>query len=414
MTTTSMSSQPRPVDELDLAFLDFADTNGPEERRAQLDAAQSEHWLARTPMGYLVTRYEECVAVLGDRRFHSAASRIVELGGVDDPDFSTRRRTSILSAEGEEHARLRRLVAPAFTRKAADRLRPYMREVIERLLAPVATRGHVELVAEVCEPYPIPIICRLLGAPEEDWQLFSRWATDLLRIFNMNLVEDLPLIVAAQEEMGAYVRELIARRRTEPLDDLLTDLIAAEEAGDRLSTEELETMAIAVLVGGTDTTRNQLACSMALFAQHPVQWARLVATPELAAQAVDETMRVLGAVRGTMRFATEDVELRGVLFPKDTLVFPSFVAANTDELVFTEPEVFDITRDTSGPPHLTFGMGVHRCLGMWLARAELQEALPLLARVMPDVALDGDIAWKPDASGIWGPDRIPLRFTPVG
>lgn len=413
MTAAPTSVPPVPVDEAELPFLDLSAQSGPAERRAQLDRVRREHWLARTPLGYVVTRYEDCVAILSDRRFHSAASRVVELGGVDDVDVLTRRRTSILSAEGEEHARLRRLVAPAFTRKAADRLRPYMREVVERLVAPVAERGHVELVTEVCEPYPIPIICRLLGAPEEDWRLFSRWATDLLRIFNMNLVEDLPVIVAAQGEMGEYVRELIAARRSDPRDDLLTDLIAAEEAGDRLSAEELETMAIAVLVGGTDTTRNQLACSMALFAQHPDQWRLLVERPELAPQAVEETMRVLGAVRGTIRFAVEPVEYRGVLFPKDALVSPSFVAANDDELVFVEPEVLDITREPSGAPHLTFGMGVHRCLGMWLARAELQEALPILARTMPDVALDGDIGWKPEASGIWGPDRLTLRFTPA-
>src|SRR5262249_35738648 len=160
------------------------------------------------------------------------------------------------TTEGDEHARLRRLVAPAFTPKAAARFRPAMRDVLNALLDPFTPTGRIELVADVCEPYPIPIICRLLGAPEEDWRLLSAWASDLLRIFNFNFTEDLPVIMKAQDEVGAYVRELIEQRRRQPGEDLLTDLIAAEEEGDRLSTEELESMAVAVLVAGTDTTRN--------------------------------------------------------------------------------------------------------------------------------------------------------------
>jgi len=269
----------------------------------------------------------------------------------------------------------------------------------------------MELVADVCDPYPIPIVCRLLGAPEEDWKLFSRWAADLLRIFNFNFTEDLPIIAAAQDEVGAYVREMVERRRKEPADDLLTDLIAAEESGDRLSTEELESMAIAVLIAGTDTTRNQLGCSVALFLEHPDQWALLVERPELAPRAVEESMRYLGAISGTARFASEDVEFKGVRFPKDTAVSTSFIAANRDERVFTDPTVLDITRESTAP-HLTFGSGIHFCLGAWLARAELQEALPILAGRLPDLRLDGPVEWKPNTVGIWGPARLPLQFRP--
>ncbi len=213
--------------------------------------------------------------------------------------------------------------------------------------------------------------------------------------------------------MSDYVHELVERRRTTPADDLLTDLIAAEEAGDRLDTEELEGMAVAVLVGGTDTTRNQLACTVALFTRYPEQWKLLADQPDLAARATEESMRVLGAIRGTGRFATADIEYKGVLFPRDTFISPSFVAANNDEAVFADPERFDITREGASSPHLTFGSGIHYCLGAWLARAELQEALPILAQRMPDLEVDGVIDWKPDSTGIWGPARLPLRFTPA-
>src|SRR5262245_19063006 len=210
------------VDELDIPYLDTMSLTTQEARVQALMDAQERSWIARNEFGYSILRYEDCVAFLRDRRWHQALARFSQMmPGMEEA--TTQRRPSILTAEGDEHARLRRLVAPAFTPKAADRLRPYMREVVNRLVDPFAESGKCELVVDVCEPYPIPIICRLLGAPEEDWKLFSRWATDLLRIFNNNLAEDLPFIQAAQTEMGAYVHELIERRRTTPADDLLTD-----------------------------------------------------------------------------------------------------------------------------------------------------------------------------------------------
>tara|TARA_Y100001949_G_scaffold30124_1_gene23188 strand:- start:7939 stop:8805 length:867 start_codon:yes stop_codon:yes gene_type:complete len=284
-----------------------------------------------------------------------------------------------------------------------------MRDVVNELLDPVCERGESEFVADVCEPYPIPIICELLGAPREDWELFSRLAVDIFRVFNGNLAEDGPKIIAASEEMDAYMLNLISERRSHPRDDLLSDLIAAEEEGDRLSTDELLSMANALLLAGTDTTRNQLGCAVALFAQHPDQFELLRDDPELAPGAVEEVMRYLGAVRGTARYASEDITYRDVLFPKGTLIFPNFVAANHDKDKFVNPTTFDITRE-AGTPHLTFGSGAHFCLGASLARAELQEAFTVIARRLPDLTLDGEISWKPLQNGIWGPESLPIAF----
>jgi cytochrome P450 len=380
---------------------------------AMFRAAAEQSWIARSMFGYSILHYDDVVAMLRDKRWHNASSRILELSGVTDPQYLQRRRTSILSAEGDEHTRLRRLVGKAFSPRAADRLRPFMREVVGGLVDVVAPNGRADIAVDICEPYPIPIICELLGAPKEDWKLFSRWATDVLRIFNGNLDHDLPIITAAQDELDEYTRVLIAERRSKPADDLITDLIAAEEAGDTLSTEELVMMVEAVIVGGTDTTRNQLGCAVALFAEHPQQWTLLADEPSLAPRAVEEALRYFGAVRGTGRFASEDIEYRGVLFPAGTFISPSIATANRDPAVFPEPDVFDITREPSGQPQLTFGSGIHYCLGAALARAELQEALPLLARRMPNLALDGPITWKPNATGIFGPEHLPVTFTPA-
>jgi cytochrome P450 len=400
------------VFDLDLPLLAHRDEEDLEAQATALLEAAEQHWIARNLFGFTILRYEDAVAVLRDKRWHSASGRIPEMMGIDDPEFLARRRESILSAEGDVHTRLRRLVAPAFTPRAADRLRPFMREVVNGLVDPVAPTGRADIVADICEPYPIPIICELLGAPKQDWQLFSRWATDVLRIFNATLADELPIVMRAQDELDEYTRGLIAERRQHPADDLITALIAAEEAGDRLSTEELVMMVEAVIVAGTDTTRNQLGCAVALFAEHPQQWKLLAEQPELAPRAVEEAMRYFGAVRGTGRFASEDIEYRGVLFPAGTLVMPALATANRDREVFDDPNTFDITREPSGQPQLTFGSGIHYCLGAALARAELQEALPILARRLPDLRLDGPVTWKPATVGIFGPEHLPVAFTP--
>lgn len=366
------------------------------------------HWLARSPLGFAVFGHADITSILRDRRFHSALSLLPQMQGITDTTMEER-RPSILSMEGDEHARVRRLVAPAFTPAAATRLRPFMADVIGRLLDDIEPAGACDFVAAVCEPYPIPIICELLGAPSDDWELFSNWATEIFRIFNQNLAEDLPAIQRAGAELEAYVTALIDRRRSVPGPDLLSALIAAEEQGDRLSTEELVMLAEAVLMAGTDTTRNQLGCSIALLGTFPDQWNRLVEDPGLAPRVVDETMRYLGAVQGTVRVASEDIEYRDVLFPKGSLVFCSLAGGNRDPDVYAEPETFDITREPT-TPHLTFGSGIHYCLGAHLARNELQEALSLIATRLPNLALDGPIEWKPETFGIWGPSRLPVRW----
>ncbi|WP_323671185.1 cytochrome P450 [Candidatus Poriferisodalis multihospitum] len=399
------------VADVDMPEVGLGGDEGEDERREALIGLAERSWIARTPLGYVITRHADVTAMLRDKRWFSAIGLIAQMQGVDDAEWNRRSGQNILGMEGDEHQRLRRLVGPAFTPKAAERLRPFMAEVIDELLDPLCARGHGDFVTEVCEPYPIPIICELLGAPRDDWELFSRLATDIFRVFNGNLARDLHTIMAAQDEMGAYMSKLIAERRAEPRDDLLSDLIAAEEEGDRLTTEEMQSLANAVLLAGTDTTRNQLACAVELFARCPDQLRLLRDEPSLAPQAAEEVMRHFGAIRGTARYASESLVYRDIEFPASTLIFPSFTAANHDETQFEQPMRFDITR-RSNAPHMTFGSGIHYCLGAFLARAELQEALKAVAKRMPDLRLDGDVEWKPVSNGIWGPSTLPIRFTP--
>ena len=401
--------------ELDVPDLDWLDdpTMSLDDRRAATARIADETWIGRNMMGYSILHYDDVVSMLRDKRWHSASGKLIELSGIDDPEWAARskERPSILAAEGPEHTRLRRVAGPAFSPRHADALRPFMREVVNDLIDRFADAGRTDIASDFCEPYPIPIICELFGAPQEDLQLFSDWATDIFRIFNGNLAEDKATIIRAQEELDAYIGDLIERRRDTPSDDLISAMIAVEaDDGDRLSHAELVMMCEAVLMAGTDTTRNQLGCSLSLFAQHPEQWRLLAERPELAPRAVEETMRYFGTVRGTARFASEDIEYRDVVFPAGTFIGLSLAQANRDPSIFDDPGEFDITREPSGKPQLTFGSGIHYCPGAALARAEQQEALTILAQRLPDLALAGDITWKPATVGIFGPDHMPVTF----
>ncbi len=408
MGTDTSASTVTPVHELDLPVVPMNDGTRPQaDVHAEVLALSQEHWLGRTDIGYSVLRYDDVISVLRDKRWYSLLARLNELRGIDDAQGQ-----SILTVEGDEHTRLRRLVAKAFTPRAADRLRPFMREVMDELVDRVASEGRADAVTDICEHYPIPIICELLGAPRDDLEDFSRWADEILSIFDNDAAERYDQIVAAREELQEYVLELIAARRGDPRDDLLSSLIAAEEEGDRLSNEELVTMVGAVIMAGTDTTRNQLGCALAMLAERPDQWRRLAEDPECVPGAVEELMRYAGAVRGTGRFASEDIVYRDVLFPEGTVMNVTIAVANRDATVFENADELDITKAIPSQPQLTFGSGIHYCLGAALARAELQEALPLLARRLPGMRLDGEVGWKSPAVGIFGPASLPIRFEP--
>jgi cytochrome P450 len=283
-------------------------------------------------------------------------------------------------------------------------------DVIDELVDPVAEVGHCDFVTDVSNRYPIPIICAVLGAPREDWQLFSEWAADISRAFGGNVAENEPAILKAWDALDHYLEELIERRRHSLADDLISELIRAEDDGDALTHDELRNLALVLLNAGTDTTRNQLAAAVQVFADHPDQWALLAARPELAPAAVEEVMRHSPIVFNAVRQATEDVELGPVSVPAGAFVMASTAAANRDPAMYDDPERLDITR-SDPPAMLTFGGGVHYCLGAHLARVELAEALVVLARRMPNLRRTGPAPWK-SIFEISGPTTLPIEFDP--
>jgi cytochrome P450 len=280
--------------------------------------------------------------------------------------------------------------------------------IINELLDPHTNAGRCDIVGDVARPYPIPIICALLGTPQRDWSLFSDWADDFFKLFSRNVIHDAPDILRAWERIDAYNEDLIARRRDEMTDDLISELIRAEDDGDRLTHDELLMLAAGLLMAGTDTTRNQLAAAVQALVDQPDQWSLLAEHPELAPQAVHELVRYSPVVFGSIRMAIDDVELAGVTIPVGTLVVANTAAANRDPGIYADPDRLDITRHDV-PAMLTFGGGIHYCLGAHLARIELAEALTVIARRMPNPRSTGTAPWQPFI-GITEPTTLPVEF----
>lgn len=388
-------------------------TYGPEstldEFRTALVGARRRGPIALGQYGPEVLSYDLVHTVLRDSRFvNPQGSGLVVQGITSGPlwDLVTK---LLISLEGAEHNRLRRLVARAFTPRAAERMREACVEVITELVDRRLGAGRCDVVADIATPYPVPIICALLGAPASDWQLFTGWASDITQIFGLSVRKYEASILHAWTELNGYVEQLIADRRSALGDDLISELIRSEDDGDRLSHAELANLTALLLIAGTDTTRNQLAAAVQVLAGHPEQWELLAHRPDLAPQAVEELMRHTPIVLGAMRVATVDVELGGMTFPAGSTLIVNSAAANRDPQVFTDPDRLDITRQGAAPMQ-TFGGGVHYCLGAHLARVELAEALRVITARLTEVRIAGPVPWKP-MTGISGPVALPIEFT---
>lgn len=386
------------LDILDPAFR----VDSPEVR-----AAAEAGWWARTPIGIAVLRYQECLALLRDRRLRVGAREVLTSYGVISGAFSDLLAAGLLGAEGATHQRLRRLVSAAFTQRSIATLRPFMRAKAEELIDGFASGGHCEFMTAFADPYPAWVIAELLGIPAERFDVFLGWATDIGLGFGPAAAAEQDRIDAAVTGLYACCDELIAHRREKPGEDLISALIMAEADGHQLTTDELRVMVNGLVFAGQDTTRNQLGLAMTTFIQHPEQWRLLAAQPELASTAVEELLRVNPATPVISRLATEDFTFQGLDIPAGTQLMLFVATANTEPTTFGVVS-FDIAAQRA--TQLTFGGGIHYCLGNWLARLEMREALPILASRLGDIALDGPVPARPHV-GITGPITLPLRFT---
>lgn len=373
--------------------------------------AQSRSPIAIGPLGPEVLSYEMARDVLRDNRFRLPPGITLAAQGITSGPLFDKMATSLLGLDGAPHVRLRKLVSKAFTPRATSRLQETIHDVVNGLIDQVADAGRCDVVTDIAYRYPTPVMCALLGAPRQDWQLFADWTEEIFKALNFqpDVNFDEAAIMHAWGELDAYVDDMVAARRHSLTDDLLSELIRAESDGDRLVLDELRMLAAGFLMAGTDTTRNQLSASVQVLCEHPDQWAKLGDHPELAMQAVEESMRHSPAACIVPRAAVDDVEFAGYLFPAGTFVLVNTFAANRDPAIYDDADRFDITRNDV-PPILTFGGGAHYCLGANLARRELAEALTVLTRRLTAPHRIGPAPWKP-LLGMTGPTTLPIEFT---
>jgi cytochrome P450 len=398
------------VTELELPELAFFDVGLKGERfHRTMDELSSAGWLATSPIGYFVLDREAAAFFLRTKSATFPGMKIAEMFEVPEGPLLEEMRRNILHINGDDHRRLRNLVNPAFTPRSADKWRPAMREFLERLWEPLAEADRCEFVDAFAKPYPSLTIATVMGAPLEDAPKLHEWSNLIQRQFDgPSLLHERESIERACAEFYEWAGALIERRKDDPSDDLISTLIAAEQEGERLSDVECMNLVLNVLVGGVDTTQSQLAHALRLFAANPDQWQLLAERPELAPDAVEETLRYEPITPFTARLLHEDVEYRDVTFPEGTVVMVCAFTGNRDG-VDGDADAFDITADRGDAKPLTFGAGIHYCLGANLARGELQEALAFLPSRMPGLALDGEPELG-SVHGIYGLDSLPIRW----
>jgi cytochrome P450 len=409
MTTDTVPARSYPgVFDAGLPILTYEHLDDPAEAHRLIARARDRAPVAVGTHGPEILSYDLVHSVLRDPRFRVPKGMFLAGQGITSGPIWDRVTASLISLDGAEHHRLRRLVSKAFTPRATAQLRSTIVNVITELVERQAMYGHSDVVADIARQYPIPIICALLGAPAADWKLFSSWTDDIFKALSWNVAENADRILAAWEAVDDYVDAMVADRRNALTDDLVSELIRAEHDGDRLNIGELRMLVVGLLIAGTDTTRNQLAASVQALCDHPDQWELLSRHPELAAAAVEETMRHSPIAWATLRVALEDVELAGVVIPAGTLVVANTASANRDPAIYDHPERLDITRHD--PPAIqTFGAGMHYCLGANLARLELAEALTVMTQRMPNARRAGPAPWKP-FTALTGPSTLPIEF----
>jgi cytochrome P450 len=396
------------VTDLELPELDYLDPDlrGPRYHEIVSDL-RSRGWLAHSPLAYVVLEREAASFFLRTKSATFPGRQIAEMFGIAPGPLKEEIDRNILHIDGADHRRLRNLVNPAFTPRAADRWRPVMRGFLDELWATVPESGECDFVEAFGKPYPSLTIATVMGAPREDAPRLAEWSNWIQRQFDgPTLLAERDRVERACAEFYDWADGMLAVRRTTPGDDLVSTLIAEEQDGDRLSDVELVNLVLNVLVGGVDTTQSQLAHAIRLFAEHPEQWEHVRRDPETyVPRAVEEALRYEPITPFTARIMTEDVEYGGVTFPEGTIVLVAPVTANRDGV--DDADAFDVTREPTKP--LTFGAGIHYCLGANLAKAELQEALTFLAARVDRFELTAEPEFD-TVQGVYGMVSLPVRL----
>jgi len=366
-----------------------------------------------SPLGlWVLTRYEDCVTSLRDPRFGRDGFEAILSAQYGEESETGRLPRSMLFRDPPDHTRLRALVNRAFTPRVIEGMRGQIQAVVDRLLDRVERHGHMDVIADLAYPLPVTVICDMLGVPEGDHEQMKDWSSDIIRSLDAIGIPSDDSVVergrVGRRGIAEYFRALLPERRRHPRADLLSSLIAVEEQGDRLTEGELLATCVLLFIAGHETTVNLIGNGLLALLRHPGELVRLRAEPGLIGSAVEELLRFDSPVQRTARIASVDAEVGGQPMPKGTMVITALGAANRDPAQFSDPDVLDVTR--KDPRHISFGFGIHFCLGAPLARVEGQLALGTLLRRMPKLALaEANPEWR-ESSVLRGLKRLDVTF----
>jgi cytochrome P450 len=396
----------RVVETIEIPYLKLSDPSF-SIRSQEVREARARSWYARTPYGIAVLRYEDVGRLLRDPRLRQG-SHAWPAHNQATGKFADWWLRMLLNRVGEDHARLRRLANPAFSPKLINSLQPVFAELANDIIDKFARRGSCEFMSDFSEPYATRVICVLLGLDQGEWRNLADIAADMGLALGVTFKRDLEKINAATERLFDYAHRVIEERRTRPPgEDFISLLLQANENKDKLSDQELYDMVVLAVFGGIDTTRNQLGLAMSMFVENRDQWKLLAERPDLAKNAVEEVMRLRPTTTWVTREALEDMTYKDLAIVRGTTLHLFAESAGTDPDIFTPG--LDITAQRK--PHFGFGGGAHHCLGHFIARGDMTEALKLLAQRVRNPRYDGEPEFLPD-SGNTGPIRLNLRFDP--
>lgn len=350
---------------------------------------------------WVISRYADVDALLRDRRLGRSYLHVAgheEFGQEPEPDFLKPFwdliRAGMLDVEPPTHTRLRRLVSKAFTARMVEGLRPTIRRLAGELAGTLAAKGGGDLLAEVAEPLPVNVIAEMLGVPVADRPLLRPWSADICGMYELNPPEEVQrTAVRAAVEFSDYLRDLARSRRREPRDDLISALAQVVDEGDRLTEDELIGTCVLLLNAGHEATVNATGNGWWALFRNPGELERLRGDGSLVPTAVEELLRYDTPAPMFERWVLEDITVAGVDIPRGAEVALQFSSANRDPAVFADPDRLDLARDPN--PHITFGLGIHYCLGAPLARIELAESLSALLRLAPGLRAVSEPEWKP-------------------
>lgn len=386
----------------------------PTLRREKLRELAASARLVRAPEGLMVLRWDDVRGLLRDRRFSGVGLAVFDVLGIGDGPLRRWYGSLMFTNEGAVHHRLRSLVQQAFVPRSVEALRPTAAAFADELLRPVAAAGHGDLV-DLAFHLPIRTMARLIGIPDAHVSDLTGWSKSLGPVFGFMAPEQIDAAANAIVDMLEYTKSVLAQRRTDPKDDLVTRLLDAEEGGERLTDDEVADMVVNLVAGGHDTSTGQIACTLLTMLEHPDVLATVRADPTLVPAAVEESLRYIAAIGVVPRVVLETFEYEGLQFSAGELVLLSTDTANHDPLGYSEPGRFLPQRFAADDVHrlMTFGAGSHYCLGAALARMVLEESVAAVLRLPEPLTLAepaGAIPWV-TVLGTY-PGRLPITCGP--